>query len=88
MGGDWRVKHIQSLAFCRWKQYKFKEALELFLEQQKIVGASAALCENIGHTYSSLGDLNEAESYFERAIELLKTGSYGNKGGIYMGLGL
>ena len=24
LGGDWRVKHIQSLAFCRWKQYKFK----------------------------------------------------------------
>ncbi|KAL1495988.1 hypothetical protein AB1Y20_014625 [Prymnesium parvum] len=87
-GSDWRVKHIQSLAFCRWKQYRFKEALALFLEQQAIVGASAALCENIGHTYSSLGDLPSAEQYFERAIELLKVGSYGNKGGIYMGLGL
>ena len=87
-GGDWYVKHIQSLAFCRWKQYRFKEALSLFLEQQKIVGASAALCENIGHTYSSLGDLPQAETYFERAIELLKHGSFGNRGGIYMGLGL
>ena len=25
-GGDWRIKYIQSLAFCRWKQYRFKEA--------------------------------------------------------------
>ena len=87
-GGDWKVKHIQSTAFVRWKQYKFKEALALFLQQQEIVGASAALCENIGHTYSSIGDLPKAEEYFERAIELLKRGSFGNRGGIYMGLGL
>ena len=72
----------------RWKQYRFREALTLFLEQQSIVGGSAALCENIGHTYSSLGELGSAEEYFERAIELLKRGSFGNKGGIYMGLGL
>ena len=87
-GGDWKVKWIQSTAFCRWKQYRFQEALELFLEQQSIVGASAALCENIGHTLSSLGDLPQAEEYFERAIELMKHGSFGNRGGIYMGLGL
>jgi len=87
-GHDWKVKYIQSTAFVRWKQYRFKDALALFLKQQDIVGASAALCENIGHTYSSLGNLPEAETYFERAIELLKRGSYGNRGGIYMGLGL
>ena len=87
-GGDWKVKWIQSKAFCRWKQYAFKEALELFLEQQEIVGPSAALCENIGHTLSSLGDLTKADEYFERAIELMGHGSFGNKGGIYMGLGL
>ena len=87
-GGEWHVKYIQSKAFVRWKQYNFREALALFLEQQEIVGGSAALCENIGHTYSSLGDLDKAEEYFERAIELLKRGSYGNRGGIYMGLGL
>ena len=83
---SWRIKHIQSSAFVRWKQYRFKEALDLFLQQQEIVGASAALCENIGHTYSSMGDLSSAEAHFEKAIELLKRGSYGNKGGIYMGL--
>ena len=59
-GGDWKVKHIQSKAFVRWKQYRFKEALTLFLEQQDIVGGSAALCENIGHTYSSLGERKKA----------------------------
>ena len=85
---DWHVKYIQALAFCRWKQHRFKEALELFYQQQEIVGASSALCENIGHTLSSLGDLPKAEEYFERAIELLKHGSFGNRGGIYMGLGL
>ena len=63
-------------------------ALALFLEQQKLVGASAALCENIGHTLSSLGQLPRAEEYFEKAIALLERGSYGNRGGIYMGLGL
>ena len=41
-------------------------------EQEGIVGASAALCENIGHTYSSMGDLAKAEEYFVRSIELLK----------------
>ena len=60
LGGDWHVKAIQSLAFCRWKQYRFGEALALFLEQQQLVGPSAALCENIGHTYSSLGELERA----------------------------
>eukprot|EP00967_Tisochrysis_lutea_P063072 scaffold81223_cov35-Tisochrysis_lutea.AAC.3 len=87
-GGEWRIKHIQSSAFCRWKQYRFREALDLFLRQQELVGPSAALCENIGHTYSSLGDLSQAEAYFEQAVELLKRGSFGNRGGIYMGLGL
>jgi len=88
LGGDWRVKHLQSSAFCRWKQYRFRDALRLFLRQQEIVGASAALCENIGHTYSSLGELQQAEQYFERAVALLEAGSFGNRGGIYMGLGL
>ena len=82
-GGEWSIKHLQSTAFVRWKQYRFKEALKLFLKQQEVVGASAALCENIGHTYSSMGDLKKAEEYFERAIELLKRGSYGNKGGTH-----
>jgi tetratricopeptide (TPR) repeat protein len=84
----WYIKAIQSSGFCKYKQYKFKEALALFLEQESIIGPSAALCENIGHTQSSLGMLQEAEASFEKGIELLKMGSFGNKGGIYLGLGL
>ena len=33
-GSDWYVKWIQSLAFCRWKQHNYKEALRLFHEQE------------------------------------------------------
>jgi len=87
-GGDWYIKAIQALGFCRWKQYKLHDALALFLEQESIIGKSAALCENIGHTYSSLGDLDKAAEYFECGLELLKRGSFGNCAGLYYGLGL
>lgn len=82
------IKTIQSRAFCLWKRYKYKDALKLFHEQERIMGPSAALCENIGHTYNSLGDYEAAEKYFVQAMEMLKMGSFGNKGGIYLGLGL
>lgn len=84
----WYIKAIQSLGFCKYKQYKFREALDLFLEQESIIGPSSALCENIGHTQSSLGLLQDAEASFEKGVEMLKMGSFGNKGGIYLGLGL
>jgi tetratricopeptide (TPR) repeat protein len=87
-GGDWYIKAIQAKGFCRWKQYRLDEALALFQEQEGIMGPSAALCENIGHTYSSIGDLEEAARYFERGLELLKAGSFGNCAGLYYGLGL
>jgi hypothetical protein len=32
-GSVWYIKYIQMLGFCRWKQYKLREALALFLEQ-------------------------------------------------------
>ena len=58
------IKAIQSLGFCRWKQHRLEEALSLFHEQEGIVGpASAILCENIGHTHSSLGDLEKVSGY-------------------------
>lgn len=57
-----------------------------------MVGPSAALCENIGHTYSSLGNLEKAEEYFELALKLSPTEKKvemeGNTGGILLGLGL
>jgi len=82
------IKTIQSRAFCLWKRYKYTDALKLFHEQERIMGPSAALCENIGHTYNSLGNYESAEKYFVQAMEMLKHGSFGNKGGIYLGLGL
>lgn len=87
-GGDWYVKAIQAKGFCRWKQQRLDDALELFLEQEKIVGGSAALCENIGHTYSSLGDLETASAYFTKGLGLLQVTGGGNKAGLYYGLGL
>ena len=47
---DYKIKAIQALAFVRWKQSKFREAIPLFHEMEEILGKSAALCENIAHT--------------------------------------
>eukprot|EP00960_Hanusia_phi_P056347 763236-Hanusia_phi.AAC.6 len=87
-GGKFYIKAIQSRAFCYFKQYRFKEALELFHEQATLVGPSSALYENMAHTYNSIGDYDNAASYFSKAMELLGQGSYGKKGGILLGLGL
>jgi tetratricopeptide (TPR) repeat protein len=91
LGGPYHIKAIQMLGFCRWKQYRYAEALELFHKMEGMVGPSAALCENIGHTYSSMGDLDRAEAYFEKARALCPRGASerdGNLGGILLGLGL
>ena len=84
----YHVKFVQAKAFCRWKQYRFNDALHLFHIQEKMVGPSPALCENIGHTYSSINQLTKAEEYFERALKLIEQGHDGNKGGLLLGLGL
>ena len=95
LGGTWHIKAIQMLGFCRWKQYRYAEALELFHKMEGMVGPSAALCENIGHTYSSMGNLDKAEKYFTDALELSVkekddrgAEAEGNTGGILLGLGL
>ena len=65
----WYIKYIQMLGFCRYKQYRFRDALNLFLEQESIVGGTSdILCENIGHTYSSLGEYENAVRYFNKGI--------------------
>ena len=87
-GGKVYIKAIQSKAFCLFKQYKFKEALVLFHEQAQLVGPSSALYENMAHTFNSVGDYDSAATYFTQALQLLGQGSYGKKGGIYLGLGL
>jgi len=92
-GGQLQIKGVQALAFTRWKQGKFKVAAELFHEIEDLVGSSAALCENMGHTYSSMGNFPEASKYFQRALLCLdeeqKLGKKsGNRAGVLLGLGL
>lgn len=87
----YKLKAIQALAFVRWKQSKFKEALPLLLEMEEILGKGAALCENIAHTYNSLGNYEKAEDYFRQALKFIEQESgpnRGNRGGVLLGLGL
>eukprot|EP00302_Diacronema_sp_CCMP2436_P014825 CAMPEP_0179858338 /NCGR_PEP_ID=MMETSP0982-20121206/12328_1 /TAXON_ID=483367 /ORGANISM="non described non described, Strain CCMP 2436" /LENGTH=540 /DNA_ID=CAMNT_0021745113 /DNA_START=1410 /DNA_END=3029 /DNA_ORIENTATION=- len=88
--GKWYLKAIQSRAFCCFKQYRFREALQLFKEQEALMGPSAPLCENIGHVCSSLSEYDDAERYFRLATRLLPGGRRNSKnsGGVYLGLGL
>mmetsp|Transcript_57737 Transcript_57737/g.108195 ORF Transcript_57737/g.108195 Transcript_57737/m.108195 type:complete len:221 (+) Transcript_57737:55-717(+) len=67
-GGDFHVKGVQALAFTLWKKSQFKDAVKLFHEIEDLIGLSAALCENMGHTYSSMGNYDQASEYFKRAL--------------------
>mmetsp|Transcript_78948 Transcript_78948/g.226241 ORF Transcript_78948/g.226241 Transcript_78948/m.226241 type:complete len:445 (-) Transcript_78948:8-1342(-) len=92
-GGNLHIQGVQALAFTVWKQSKFRLAAELFHEIEELVGSSSALCENMGHTYSSLGDYPEASKYFRRALTCIdeeeKLGKKaGDRAGILLGLGL
>lgn len=83
------IKAIQALAFTRWKQSRFREALARFHEMEGLMGKNAALCENIGHTYNSLGEYVEAERYFEDSLSFIREmpeGTDHNEGGILLGL--
>lgn len=86
----WYVKAIQSRAFLRFKQFRYQEAIDLFQEQREIMGPSAQLCENMGHTYNRLGEYDRAEASFKEALGLIddpNTGAGANKGGILLGFG-
>jgi len=92
-GGNTHIKGVQALAFTIWKQGKYKEAAILFQEIEGLIGPSSALCENMGHTYSSMGDYEAASLYFNRALEChdadVKAGkAAGDRGGVVLGLGL
>jgi len=87
----YKLKAVQALAFVRWKQSKFREALPLLLEMEEILGKGAALCENIAHTYNSLGNYEQAEDYFRQALRFIEQEhgpNRGNRGGVLLGLGL
>lgn len=86
---DLAIKATQALAFTRWKQGRYREALSRFHEMEGWMGKNAALCENIGHTYNTLGFYDQAERYFGEALRLSR-GQLGsveaNEGGILLGL--
>eukprot|EP00439_Symbiodinium_sp_Y106_P042333 s3885_g5.t1 len=85
---DLTVQAIQALAFTRWKQGLLKEALTWFNLMEGLLGKSAALCENIGHTYNSMGMHAEAETYFLQSLLFLDSNvsTQKNKGGVLLGL--
>merc|ERR1719329_1134371 len=86
---DLTIKAVQALAFTRWKQGRYREALSRFHEMEGWIGKSAALSENIGHTYNTIGSYADAEGYFREALILtdaLSAGDKGNRGGILRGL--
>lgn len=93
---EWRrdeftFKAVQALAFTRWKQGRYREALERFHEMEGWMGKHAALVENIGHTYNTIGQYDEAERYFKDALTLTKLSAKhrnetANEGGILLGL--
>jgi tetratricopeptide (TPR) repeat protein len=57
--------------------------------QESLIGDNSILCENIGHTYSSLGDYEKAREYFSKGLALLgPDGPPGRQAGFYYGLGL
>lgn len=62
--------------------------VQVFQEQSSLVGPSAALFENMAHTYNSIGDYDNAEKYFLMAMDLVDQFNKGKKGGILLGLGL
>eukprot|EP00457_Paulinella_chromatophora_P005041 gb/GEZN01005054.1/.p1 GENE.gb/GEZN01005054.1/~~gb/GEZN01005054.1/.p1 ORF type:complete len:546 (-),score=84.45 gb/GEZN01005054.1/:34-1671(-) len=83
------AKAIQMQAFLRYKQFRFKESLANFLKFQSIMGSSAELSENVGHTYNAMGNYAMAESSFQDALRLMEEhkGNIANKGGVLLGLG-
>jgi tetratricopeptide (TPR) repeat protein len=106
-GDVYMFKAIQALAFTRWKQHQFREAVTLFHEMEGLMAERkssesefAALFENIAHTYSSLGDLDKAEDYFNKALDIITTLEARaavldptlalnlNRGGVLLGLGI
>jgi len=87
---QWYLKALQSKAFLRFKQFRYQEAIDIFQEFRDIMGASAQLCENMGHTYNRLGEYESAEKAFKEALDLIddpKLGKGANKGGILLGFG-
>jgi len=90
---------LQSFAFLRFKQARFEESNEYFERMQKLVGDHERLLENMGHTYTSIGQVDKAKDCFQRALKVIdaKVAVAADKkaneeefhiGGILLGLGM
>merc|ERR1712137_135398 len=84
------IKMIQALAFLRFKQSRFQDAVDLFEEMRVLLGPNPSLLENTGHAYNSIGDQENAQRCFTEALELcsLDPSHKAHKGGLLLGLGL
>ena len=84
------IKMIQALAFLRFKQFQFADAVRLFEEMKEILGPNPSLLENMGHAYNSIGDQKNAEKCFTEALELTENDKThkAHRGGLLLGLGL
>ena len=56
-----QAKGLQAAAFILFKQQRFREAVEMFEQFEKLSGKSSTLSENMGHCYNALGDHINAE---------------------------
>jgi len=84
------IKMIQAMAFLRFKQFRFNDAVILFEEMKTILGPNPSLLENMGHAYNSTGDQENAERCFTEALDIIDTQKITkvHKGGLLLGLGL
>ncbi len=73
--GTWSsyyILAIQARAFLRFKQGKYQEALDYFIQQIDILGPHEAIYENMALVYSRLGEYKEASTCYARAILLIR----------------
>jgi len=64
------IKTLQLKAFMRYKQFKHREALDLFYEFKELVGPSPELLENMGHTHNVVGEHEQALKCFQDALQI------------------
>lgn len=83
---QYKLKLIQCIAFTRWKQHRFSEAMDGFLQMETMTADSPSphLFENMAHTYSSMSNYPKAKEYFEKCL----AAGTPNRTGTLLGLGL
>lgn len=65
-------RYLQACAFNTFKQGKFNESINAFLEQITETGPNKGIYENIALAYSRIQDFTKATEYYVRAILITK----------------